>query len=537
MPTPSEIFWNNFRVSDSDLERLYGFVLEKGEPVPARELVMHVIEARVKEEEERRARLSRHATLYQPKLQFEVGQRLIFSALDDAEGTVTAVRAGDNPRLPSFQVVTVLFDHENRTREFAAAYDAPHPLNATRAATSGAADESPSEIFERYGTGLEKALLTRLRDDKEFVVKDHAGLLRGLMTDIQEYHLNLAEAAIEQSNAALSTTELARLLELDNSATKKSTLIFSLENALEHDERFVNVGPRGEERWYLARLQPSEARTLPRILQLPRAATPRVALPPELESLVHELQDEADVDGVLSDSADLRGDAAAGVPIVTIALTYPHRRMGTLPLTPGLRALLPETDNPAMFVTLVDDTLGASTVTRMPTWVVREGDYLAGLRLWFDQHKLSPGALLQLERRPEPLTASIRYQPQRERSLWVRVARVQGGRLTFAQEKRPVAHKYDEDMLILIGDPAAMDGLSASNHAERPLENLLVEIFPELAKLSGAGRVHAKTLYSAVNFLRRVGPRAVFLTLASSPAFSSAGGGYFMLENVRAMAR
>ena len=61
------------------------------------------------------------------------------------------------------------------------------------------------------------------------------------------------------------------------------------------------------------------------------------------------------------------------------------------------------------------------------------------------------------------------------------------------------------------------------------------EIFPELAKLSGAGRVHAKTLYSAVNLIRRAGPRTVLGALTESRAFASVGGGYFVLHDQRSL--
>lgn len=525
MPAANDSYWKNFSVSGADIERLYGFVLEQGEPVPTRELVRQAVEARVREEEARRARYANQAAVYQPKLEFQVGQRVIFPALRDAEGTVTAVRAGDNPRLAAFQVIAVHFDQEQRTREFAAAYTAAHPLNEERVVNSAPSDLSPEEILAEYGWRIEASLTARLRTDKEFIERDGGWLLRGLLPDVHEGYLNLAEAAIEGANGALTTAELVQVLELDPARAKKSTVFFALEYALSHDARFVNVGPRSQARWFLTRLQPNEAREQPKILQLLPVAPNPAALPSALETLVRELEDETDVDGAAAPEL--------AMPILTLVLTYPHRRAGSLPLTPGVRALFPESDNPSMLVTLVDATNGV----RIPAWYVRGGNYLAGLKVYYDQRKLHPGAFLQLQRRPEPLTASIEYQPQRERSLWVRVARVLGGRITFGTDRRPIAHKYAEEMLILVGDQAGLDTLQASNYGERPLEALLVEIFPELAKLSPGGSVHAKTLYSAVNFVRRTGPRAVLSALAQSAAFSSVGGGYFVLEAARHLAR
>jgi hypothetical protein len=523
MPTSNEDYWKNLSVADADVERLYGFVLDQGEPVTTQELVKALVQARVREEQERRARYSQHARLYQPKLDYEVGHRLIFSALEDAEGLVTAIRPGDNPRLPPFQVISVRFDADGQTREFAASYTTPHPLNQDREATAVTTELEPEQVLAEFGDGITALLVARLRKDKEFVEQGGLWLLRGLLFPIHEGYLNLAEAAIEHGSAALTTAELSQVLELPVDGAKKGSLLFSLEYSLRQDNRFENVGPNGEPRWFLTRLEPIEAREIPRVLQMPAAPLGRVVFPQELEHFVEELEREGDSEG----------NGHLAVPITTLALTYPHRRAGTLPLVGKVRALFPDADNPRMLVTLVDEQSGA----RMPAWLVREGNYLTGLKTWYDQRKLSPGAYVQLQKRPEPLTVSVDYQSQRERSLWVRVARVQGGQLTFTQEKRPLAHKYDEEMLIVIGDPGGIDALHASARPDRPLETLLVEIFPELAKLSGAGRVHAKTLYAAVNFIRRVGMRAVFSALLQSSAFVSMGGGYFAMETARDLVR
>ena len=523
MPISNDSYWKNLTITDADIERLYGSVLDQGEPVTANELVTTLIHARVREEQERLARYSQHARLYQPKQDYEVGERLIFPALQDAEGLVTSIRPSDNPRVPPFHVITVRFESEGSTRDFAVSYSAPHPLNKDREANADTTDLTPEQVLAEHGDAVTALLIARLRRDKEFVELGGRWLLRGLLVRVHEGYLNLAEAAIEQAGTGLATAELAQVLELPAGGVKRSSVLFSLEYALRHDDRFENVGPRGETRWFLTRLEPVEARELPRVLIMPPTGAGRIILPQDLEHFVEELEREGEPDG----------DRHMALPITTLSLTYPHRRAGSLPLVGKVRPLFSESDNPRMLITLVDVMTGA----KMTGWLIREGNYLAGLKGWYDKHKLNPGAYVQLQKRPEPLTASIEYQPQRERSLWVRVARAQGGQLTFAQEKRAVAHKYDEEMLIVIGDPAGIDALQASTRPDRPLETLLVEVFPELAKLSGAGRVHAKTLYAAVNFIRRVGMRAVFSALVQSSAFVSLGGGYFVMETARDLVR
>lgn len=517
MPSASETYWTLFNVNDKDIERIYSYMLERGQAATTRDLAQLIISARAHEEQERHTRLSAQSILYQPKNAAQVGQRLIFSALDDAEGIVTGVRDSDNSRLAPFQVLTIRFD-DGTQREFAGGYDAPHPLNDIKPVVTGASDESPAEIYARYGAAIESKLHTRLAADREFVHQDHLWLLRGLLSDVNVGFLNIAEAAIEQNNAAMTTAELARVLELDTADSKRETALFSLNYALAHDERFVDVGPMGETRWFLERLVPAEARVTPRILRL--AATPVDAelLPPELETILGGLED---------DNADDFPVERAAAP-VNLVLTYPHRRAGSLPLTRGVRALFPPSDKP-MLVTLVDEDRA-----RLTAWVVPDGSYLYGFKNWYDKFKLNPGAQIELAPGADPFTASIRFQPRREgKSLWVRTAKVESGHLTFGNLPRPVAFKYDEDMLIVPEDQNGLDKLTASSYGDRPLELLLLDIFPELVKL-GSTSIHAKTLYSAVNFAKRVGARAVFAALANHDAFTFTGGGYFVLQPVAA---
>jgi hypothetical protein len=526
MPSASETYWNNFSVSDKDVERVYAYMLEKGEAVPAVDLTRTVIAARAHEEQERRARLNTEAQLYQPKNEYRVGQRLVFSALNEVEGTVTEVRPSDNARLAPFQVVRVSFP-DGSVRDFAGQYNAPHPLNEAKPVAMGAADEAPDEIFARYGAGIERTLTLRLRGDKEFVEQDNQWLLRDALSPVDDFGLNILEAAIEQNNAAMTTAELARVLkndagmnlELDDA--RRETTLFSLNYALTRDERFVDVGSRSETRWYLIRLVPPDVLATPRILQFGQGLETEENLPAELETILAEIQDD--------NNDDLTAETAPAP--VNLVLTYPHRRAGSLPLTAGVRALFPTADKP-MLVTLVDEYQ-----VRMPVWVVPDDNYIYGLKSWYDKYKMNPGAQLELVPHAEPFTASLRFQPRREgKSLWVRTAKAENLRLTFGTAPRPVAFKYDEEMLIVAEDQGGLDRLTASGYGDRPIGQLLLDIFPELIKLGGGSSIHAKTLYSAVNFARRAGARAVFSALVNGEAFSFTSGGYFVLQQLAARA-
>lgn len=526
MPSASETYWNSFNVNDKDVERVYAYMLEKGDASPTGELARTVIGARSHEEQERRARLNSTAQLYQPKTAYEVGQRLIFSAMNDVEGTITGVRPSDNPRVTPYQVASVAFA-DGKTLEFATNYEGAHPLNEAKPVVLGAADETPEEIYKRFGANIERTLVSRLRADKEFVEQNGTWLLRDALSSIDEFGLNIIEASIEQDNIGMTTADLARVLKndagmnLDIEGPKRDTTLFSLNFALTRDERFVDVGPRGETRWFLNRLVPADVLATPRILQFAKTSSMGDALPPELETILNDIQD------------DNNDDTPTDRPTanVNLILTYPHRRAGSLPLTEGMRAFFPNADKP-MLVTLVDESN-----VRIPVWVVPDDNYLYGLKSWYDKNKMNPGALLELAPRDEAFTAAIRFQPRREgKSLWVRTAKVENVHLTFGTTPRPVAFKYDEEMLIVAEDQTGLDKLTTSNYSDRPLEQLLLEIFPELVKLGGGSSIHAKTLYSAVNFAKRVGARAVFSALVNGDAFTFTSGGYFVLQQVAARA-
>jgi len=508
-------FWQTIGAASADVERAYAMILERGAPVASRELANHVIEVRVKEEERRIAEnAARGAPTYQPKQSYAEGQRLLFSAFDDREGRVVRVRAGDNARYGAFQVIAVQFEGEAQLREFASEYAATHPLNQDPAPLLQSLSSVEQAIID-HGDAVTARLAQRLSGEKEFVRIEEGWFLRGLLPEIHDGYLNLAEAAIEQANDAQSSAELLKIIELPPT-TKKNAATYALNLALANDARFDEVGPSNEPRWYLTRLEPPEARERPAILHA--APLRPQTLPDELETVAVALQDEADTNG------NHRIETTRAE--VTLVLTYPHRRAGTLPMTAAVAALLPAFTRPRMKITLVDAVMGG----KLTAFAVKDGQYIAGLANWFNARKLAPGAYLTLKRTAEPLTLNLEYQPQRERSLWVRVARPVNGKLTFAQERRPLAHKYDEDMLILVNDPNGLDAAAQSLREQR-LGVLIEEIFPELAKLSGAGRVHAKTLYSAVNLVRRAGPRAVLGALTESRVLASAGGGYFILSD------
>ena len=94
--------------------------------------------------------------------------------------------------------------------------------------------------------------------------------------------------------------------------------------------------------------------------------------------------------------------------------------------------------------------------------------------------------------------------------------------------KEALKCRYDD--LIIIGDSnqADVDRLWLNmEDKEQPIYDILCQIFPELSKLNPQSTVHAKTLYSAVNVIRRVAPGSVFQVLTDHACFVPMNHGYW----------
>jgi len=116
------------------------------------------------------------------------------------------------------------------------------------------------------------------------------------------------------------------------------------------------------------------------------------------------------------------------------------------------------------------------------------------------------------------------------RREWMRLGRVEAGQLVFEMRKLPVSCEYDELMVMDALDPAAVDDLREKlRQRDVSLAELLGLLLPELLKLSPEGKVHAKTVYSAVNMVRRCPPGPVFAALLSSRRYRPAGDGFWAL--------
>jgi len=521
--TQKQSYWEKFAVQGFDLEYLYGVLLEKEVPLSIDELALAVIEGRCKREEKLIKGKLEQGRLFQPKESYEVGERLVFPAFDYALGTVINVRPGRNPKYEPFKVIRVRFEESQEEREFASELKAPDALKEG----SELVLASPEELFARFGEEIKPKLIESLQTSKEFVNFRDQWFLDGLLADIHVGHLNIAEAAIEVKGVPLSPEELLKELDFPTKM-KREALLFSLNYALSHDDRFDEVGTKEQILWFLHRLEPPQAVELPFHLRYRPEPYDRSVLDEEMLGLEREIADELV-------EAPAPGEGSIGQ--VTIVLTYPHRRAGTIPLTAEVRGLFPwgdssnQTSTQRTFVTFIDGHTGK----HMPGWVVHKAGYVYGLGEWYEEHELPTGAYIQLECTEDPLSVRVSYLPKPRRRGWVRVAKALEGKLAFELQMRALACDYDELMIVDWEDPAELDELSRKVEEEGiSLFQLMCDVFPELAKLSPQGTVHFRTLYSAINIERRCPPGPILAELATRPCFIPVGDGYWIYdENLR----
>jgi hypothetical protein len=240
---------------------------------------------------------------------------------------------------------------------------------------------------------------------------------------------------------------------------------------------------------------------------------------------VELLQAEWELNDELTDGG-LAEEAKPEVRTTSIHLIFPHWAAGTLPLPKNTRGIFPQGPGRAVRVTFVDGRWGQ----RFDGWVVPEGRYVAGLGDWYKDHKLPVGARINLERSDTSGEVVIDYRPVRSRRDWIRMARVDGDRLVFQMTRQQMLCEYDDllaigftnlDSILALGEEIRARGVT--------IPELVEQIMPELVKLSPQGTAHVKTLYSAVNMLRRTPPAPIFAALTQLPTATDTGSGYWNL--------
>lgn len=516
-PTMNEQYWEAFELQKDDIEFLYNHLLELETPLTPIELVSALVDERILTQ---RQVLERQRTsggdLYQPKGVYAPSQKLVFPALGWKRGEVTAVRPGQNPDLGEFQVLQVHFE-DGAQKEFAAGL-ASHRLNEPLKVVDDFSFLNKQSVLEDYSEDLTATLEEELETNQDFVRIAGRWFPRALLVDINAGHLNLAEAVLDMAGGGpMPTTALLEQIGISSAANPK-LLEFSLDLALQEDQRFDEVGPSGDVLWFLRRLEPPEVLEPPLYLRYSGIEYDRSTLTKDMLALERELDDE------LSPLAE-KGAAQSEVEV---RLIFPHWRSGTLPLGVHIRHLFPTAyEAPRIRFTLVDGDSGE----KFPAWVVREKRYVLGLKEWYEKHGVMPGSVLRVRKGQQPGEVIIQTENRRSSREWIRTVLVgSDGGVVFAMLKQIVSTPFDDRMAIAIPDKEAVDQVWTRQQRDA-LEKTITYTVRELAKLNPQSHVHASELYAAINVVRRCPPAPILALLASSPHFTHVGDLHFRLSD------
>lgn len=520
----TDVFWHErFAVTDQDMEDLGVLFLEAERPLTSAELAKMLIGNYCRREESKIRRRLASGSAYRPNGTFEVGETLVFPHLDFAIGTVVDLRDGHNPEYDDFKVITIRLqgDGNGKTRHFAAEFLAPHKLAFDdESSLESALVPSSEALYGRFGELVRSKLERQLKASAEFVAFRDQWLVKAMLADVHVGLLNIAEAMLDVEGQPMVPRSFLGELELP-AEIPESIQVFSLNLAMSQDRRFEDVGDAQQLVWALRRWLPESAVVPPERLSYQPVPYDRTSLDVTHLQIEREIDDEA--------SQVIAPPTAADARALTLLLSYPHWRCGTLPLTARTRALFPKgKPGQRTRITFVD----GRNSKEFSGWAVHGQGYVAGLGDWYASNDILAGSYIRLERTDDSHRVGLDVIPRRMQREWVRVAsRSAGGELTFEMRKRPVACEYDEFCLLDESDPKVVDELWRTEQTRsRSLPQIATATYLELAKLNPGLAVHAKTLYAGINVIKRCPPGLLFATLFAVPQLVTSGDGYWKLQ-------
>ena len=513
----SEETWQSLKFSNKDIDSLYNHLLEIETPQTISELTKYLVQMKI-EAEKKLAVQSRKAegSLYFPKNKYKPGQDILFPSRGYQKGQVRAVRSGNNPDYPDLEVITVAFS-DTETIEFASNV-AEHALNDFTPQEDTDTAYNLDWVLSHNGKQLADKLKALVKNSEELINIGGSYFPRSLLVDINAGYLNLAEAVLEMADGGpLPTAEVIKQIELPTDVNTKLTE-FSMNYALQEDSRFDEVGPAGQTLWFLNRLEPDQVQHTPITLQY----TGQTVI------LADDLKSYADLGPEFCDELE-PGYQCESVDDITVSLSYPHWRAGTLPLTERLQQLFPTAyETPRVQFNFKDGNTG----NIFNGWVVRPSHYIYGLSEWYASEGFIPGSEIHITRSEQPGEVIIRADKKHNSKEWIRTFLVGAdGNYVFALLKQVVTCSFDDRMAVVIPDIKAVDAIWEKYAKTKPqLEKLVPIMMRELAKLNPQGHVHVQELYAALNIVKRCPPSPIVNILFNSPWAIHMGDLYFRLD-------
>ena len=512
-----ENYWEEFSVQKKDIEYIYNLLLDKAIPLPMDGIADEIIAFRIRDEmESLQNQRTKHGNIYLPKDEFKVGDTLIFPAFEMQAGKVTAVREGFNPDFEELKVIDVEMP-SGMNRSFASGIK-DHPLNHILDIQEEDPNLNPEAVKSNHGEAIKERLEKSLFDNDDLVKIAGNWFPRSLLIDVHIGHLNLAEAVLEEAKGGpISTDSLMKQVELNADADQK-LLEFSFNLALQEDLRFDEVGPAGVTLWFLKHLEPVDVQEVPIYLKFKNVEYPKDELQPYLDLFENNLYDELETWDSPSETQNK----------ITISLSFPHWRSGTLPLSSTLKRMFPTAyEAPRVKFTFVD----AIENDRFPGWVVRPNKYIFGLKDWYSAHELIPGSLITVEEGKNPGEIVVSYEKSRQNKEWLKTVLVGSDQgIVFAMLKHPITASFNDRMAIAVPDPDAVDEIWKQRIYEKEgFDKTIIRVMRELAKLNPQGQVHAQELYAAVNIVRRCPPGLTIYHLLNSNLVNHLGDLYFQI--------
>jgi hypothetical protein len=155
-----------------------------------------------------------------------------------------------------------------------------------------------------------------------------------------------------------------------------------------------------------------------------------------------------------------------------------------------------------------------------------------GLDEWYRKYEVPAGGLVRVRRGEKVGEVFVEAIDRRRRNDWIRTVSIgEGGKIGFTMLKQPVGTAYDDLMVVGLIDPVALDeAWLRGSQREMPLDRLVAHVFRELAKLNPQSAVHAQSLYSGVNVIRRLPPAPIFTELVNRPYYVHVGDLYWRFD-------